>query len=311
MSLFWTLFWLGFLGFPLIVGLTGLTENFGLKIDTSHTWVYKGTKAKVKNATIRDVWENNHPGKSWEAHQSSQLISLFIVLAIAFILFMIWLSNNVFMFQDDDNTQRLLWQIGGPILGGLAGVFFLMLESLITNKINFSLFKALNILGLAAMGIGVIGGLVFTFLKRDLPISHHWLWVPALTSITLWILDSLISSGTQNKAAKGGNKMENWANEVYIYCKGAQNYQDAMVTAALLVRLGEFDRLLRKDKKFFNQTESLMLDLVNGRRMNIKNEEIYKARNEILKAAQTIYFYATENIHGYSVHPKIKAALKK
>ncbi len=67
-----------------------------------------------------------------------------------------------------------------------------------------------NILALVLMGIGVVGGLVLTFLHRDLPILHHWVWAPAGATIVFMSLDAMISSGKQKKAAKGGNKLESW-----------------------------------------------------------------------------------------------------
>ena len=67
-----------------------------------------------------------------------------------------------------------------------------------------------NILALVLMGIGVVGGLVLTFLHRDLPILHHWVWAPAGATIVFMSLDAMIGSGKQKKAAKGGSKLESW-----------------------------------------------------------------------------------------------------
>jgi len=55
-----------------------------------------------------------------------------------------------------------------------------------------------------------------------------------------------------------------------------------------------------------------MLDLVQGRQMSIDTNEIYKARDEIIKALQAFYFYAIDKYpKHYKLHPRIKAKLKK
>jgi len=314
MPIFWTLFWLGFIGFPLVILLANSIRSSGHERDTSHIWVYKGSKRKSSDASVRDVWKHNNPGKSWEDHQERTVIGCSVFLGLAFLGFLIWLANQVFMLPQNNTAQRLFWQVGGPILGGLFAAAFLGLQTL-TVKMKSGFFKFLNILALVLMGVGVVGGLVLTFLHRDLPISHHWIWAPAGATIVLLSLDAIIGSGKQKKAAKGGNKLESWTMEVIVdgwgYSDAGKDIRAAMGAAAVMVKMGKFDSLVGSDS-FFERTESLMLDLVQGRQMSISTNEIYKARDEIIKALQAFYFYAIDKYPTYyKLHPRIKAKLKK
>ena len=328
MSVFWALFWLGVVGFPLIVLLASLVRSSGYEKDTSHIWVYKGSNRKVRDATVRDVWKRNNPGKSWEDHQFNQFIGCSIFLGIAFLGFMIWLSNQIFMLPENNTAQRLFWQIGAPILGGLLSGIFVGVQSL-TKDFKLKLFKVLNIVALILVGIGVIGGLVLTFMGRPLPISHHWIWAPVAATAIFLALDALFARGRQKESVKSGNELENWINKIndevsYIgkqeivamagrydknlYSNDLGNFGD-MWLPVLALRSGKFDYHLQK-KSFFKQIEDLMLNIVRGRSMTFSDSDLYKSRNEIVKVLQEFYFYGTQKF-GYAIHSRIKAAMKR
>ena len=80
--------------------------------------------------------------------------------------------------------------------------------------------------------------------------------------------------------------------------------------ATYQVQNGEYDWEIN-DQKFFNETESLMVDLVSGNPMSIRADEIYQAREEVIKALQTFYFYFVDKFPQFNLHPRIKKALKK
>ena len=325
MSTFWSLFWLGFVGFPLVILLANQIRSSGFERDTSHIWVYKSSKAKVKDATMRDVWKHNNPGKSWKDHQENQVIGCSIFLGIVFLGFLFWLSGQIFLLPEGSTAQRLFRQIGAPILGGLSAAAFVGIQSL-TKDLKSGFFKVLNILALILMGVGVVGGLVLTFLKRPLPISHHWVWAPAAATGLFLALDALLGRSKQKRSIKGGNQLENWVVKVQSYYavsvgrrelstitaqinpEDAKNF-DIMILEVAALRLGYLDYEMR-NKEFFKETEAIMLDLVSGRPMTISDSKLYKSRDGIIKALQEFYFYAIKK-SGFSIHPRIKAALKK
>jgi len=313
MSIFWTMFFLGFIGFPVVILIASLTsgKDSGFQRDTSHIWVYKRSRAKVKNASVRDVWEHQHPGKSWADHQESIFITFTVILVLGFLFFLFWLSGEIFTFPQTSTAQRLFWQIGAPVLGGLSAGVFIGIQSFITNyKSGF--LRILHILALTVMVVGMIGALIFTFLEKDLPVSHHWVWVPAGMTGFLLFLDSGIGGQKKKRSRKGGDELMGWV--MAVMDMGGRwdldQLEALMVLSTLELKKGEFDWKLRQSN-FFNQTEDLMLDLVSGRSMSIENKEIYRARDQVIKALQTFYFYCVDKFPEYKLHPRIKKALKK
>ncbi len=312
MSIFWTLYWLGFLGIPLVLLLATIFLPNGAAASGSHIWVYQGTNRKVKDASVREVWQRNNPGKSWDKHQSNQYIGCAIFLAIVFMAFLAWLAAEIFVLPAERVGLRLFWQIGSPILGGLSAGLFYGIESLIMTTLKSGFFKVLHIIALILTAIGVIGALVLTFLKRPLPISQNWIWAPIGASLVILILDSIFSGTRQKKAGKGGDKIERWVMEVaqMVGQWDLENVEAIMVFATYQVQQGEYDWQVR-DKEFFHLTESILLDLIQGRPMSIDDQDIYHARDEVIKAVQAFYFYSVNKFPEFEIHPRIKRALSK
>lgn len=312
MTIFWTLYWLGFLGIPLMLLLATVFLPNGSAASGSHIWVYKGSDRKVKDASIKEVWQRNNPGKSWDKHQSNQYIGCAIFLAIMFMAFLAWLAAEIFVLPTERAGLRLFWQIGAPILGGLSAGIFYGTESLIMTTLKSGFFKVLHIILLFMTAISVIGALVFTFLKRPLPISQYWIWAPIGATVVILILDSIFSGSKQKKAGKGGEKIERWVHEVIkmIGQWSLDELEATMVFAAYQVQQGEYDWHLR-DKEFFRLTESILLDLIQGRPMAINDQDIYHARDEVIKAVQAIYIYCVNQFPEFDIHPRIKKALSK
>lgn len=315
MPIFWTLFWLGAIGFPLMVLLAYLvrSKDGGYEKDTSHIWVTPKSHSKVKDATVRDVWEHNNPGRKWEDHQTNQFIGCSVFLGIIFLIFMIWLANTIFLLPQNNPAQRFFWQIGAPILGGLTAAAFIGVESLALNM-KSTFLKVLNYLVLAVLAVLLILLLVFSFVNRPSPFSHNWMWAVICAPLVLLLLYTIFGKKQQKQASKGGAKLEEWAWEVI---RERWGYSDVdgkvgltMQAARIILEHGEYDTLLYNDR--FNQlTESLMLDLVQGRTMSIKDQEVYNARSEVIETLQAFYLYGCRNIKGFQMHPRIKAALEK
>lgn len=313
MSTFWTMFWLGFIGIPLVIFIASKIsgKDSGYQKDTSHIWVFQRSGAKVKDATVRDVWEHNHPGKTWAQHQDNQFIGCSIFLVIGFIVFLFWLSARIFFLPVDNSGQRLFWQIGAPLLGGLSGgVFYGMQSFLSIYKLDF--FKLLHIITLVVTALGAIGALVLTFLKIDLPISLHWIWAAAGSPLLFLILDQIFGSAKKKKASKGGDELSAWVYKVmeFSHMWDIDKLTEIMLFSIYQLQQGEYDFDIKRGE-FFKETESLMLDLVQGRSMSIGMDEIYRARDEVIKALQAFYFYSVEKFPQFKMHPRIIKALKK
>lgn len=318
MSVFWILYWLGFVGIPLVILLASKMFGSGSETSGTHIWVYKGTHNKVRNATNKEVWEHNHPGKSWDEYQQHQFIGCSIVLVIGFVVFLVWLAAEHFALPEDRPGLRIFWQVGAPILGGLSAGAFIGLQTLMDNY-KFDLFKVLHILALVLMGVGVVGGLVLTFLEIDLPISYHWIWAAAGAPVVFLILDAIVggvekgqSKRKQEKAGEAGGKLYEFVVYMLKFVERVDlsHLDDIMSEAITKLRIGLLDSKIR-NQEFFDLTEAIILDLVSGRQMSIPDEEIYRARESIIQAVQAFYFYSVKNFSCFKIHPKIEKALEK
>lgn len=311
MTIFWTMFWLGFLGIPLILLFATVFMDKGSAASNSHIWVYKGSNRKVKDATVEEVWKRQHPGKSWDKHQSNIYIGAAIVLGIGFMFFLTQLAGKIFALPADRIGLRLFWQIGAPILGALSAAIFYGLQSLIESY-KSNLLKILHIIALVLTGVSVIGGLVLTFLKHPLPISQHWIWAPIGAMAVFLILDKIFSGARKERASKGGGNLEVWVYEVMamVHQYETNQVKSIMGLATIQLQMGELDWQIR-DEKFFKKTEAIILDLIRGKPMSIEESGIYSARDDVIKAVQAFYFYSVEKFRGFEMHPKIRKAISK
>ena len=318
MSVFWTLYWLGFLGLPLVIYLASSMFGTGASTSGTHIWVIKGSKSKVRDASNREVWEHNNPGKSWDKYQQSQFIGCSVVLVIGFLIFLVWLASTNFALPEDRPGLRLFWQIGAPILGGLSAGAFIVLQSPMGDY-KFTFLLILHIIALVLMGVGVIGGLVLTFIGIPLPISPHWIWAPAGATALLLIMNPIFggvkkgqSKRKQKKAGEAGGKLYQWVAHIMMFTKqyDIKNLEAIMSEAVEKLQWGEYDHDIR-NQDFFDLTESIILDLVGGRQMSIEDDDIYRARESIIRAVQAFYFYSIKKFSQYNIHPRIEKALKK
>ena len=318
MSVFWTLYWLGFLGIPLVIWFASILFGSGSGTSGTHIWVYQGTKNKVRDATEREVWEHNHPGKSWDDHQHTQFIGCSVVLVIGFLIFLVWLAAGNFDLPENRPWLRFFWQIGAPILGGLSAGAFAALQSVI-KEYQSNFLATLHIIALILMGVGVIGALVLTFIRIDLPISYHWIWAPAGATAVLPII-GVIAGGVEKKqkvkkqerASEGGSNIVYWVAKMMTFTDqyDIKKLDEIMADVITRIRIGDLDYNLR-NQEFFDLTETIILDMVSGKPMAIQVDEIYNAQESVIKAVQTSYFYSVDKFSSFDLHPRIEKALKK
>jgi hypothetical protein len=83
-----------------------------------------------------------------------------------------------------------------------------------------------------------------------------------------------------------------------------------MALATIEMGQGKFDWNIR-DEEFFKMTEGILVDLIQGKVMSISADEIYRARESVIKAVQAFYFYMVDNFREFEMHPVIKRAITK
>lgn len=337
MSAFWSLFWIGFIVLPMMV-LLGFwiynqSDHSGAQKVTSHYWASPRSGHKMRDATVRDVWEKTNK-RSWWDHQKSVKNSHAAFLIIIALVTLFLLATNLDFFALPKNDQRLalFWGIGAPILGGAAaGVLFRVQRYLSKYRIGF--FRFLHILSLVVAGVAILGALVLTFAGIGLPISHHYLWAPLAMTAVLPLLDKAfgrVKKTTQKiqqkKAVKSGTTLDRWtfAIETELIGKMDSRFRYTEITESMLdhrksmqliqekLSDGIFDKLI-KDSDFFKLTENLLVYLVQGKQVGIESEKIYFAREDVIRTLQAVYFYAINNTRkfGYQMHPVIEKAARK
>jgi len=116
----------------------------------------------------------------------------------------------------------------------------------------------------------------------------------------------------KKKASKGGDELSAWVYKVmeFSHMWDIKKLKEIMLFSIYQLQQGEYDFDIKRGN-FFKETESLMLDLVQGRSMSIGKDEIYRARDEVIKALQAFYFYSVEKFPQFKMHPRIIKALKK
>jgi hypothetical protein len=314
MTAFWTLFWLGFIGLPLLFWLTSKIKSRGYRISSSHVMVYKGTNRKFSNATVKQAWEHENPGRTWGDHEKDQQIAYFVMAAVIYLGILAWLATRLFVLPHDQTMLKLFWQFGGPILGGASSIVFILFQRQLA-RYQKAFFRILHLAALGIMLVGVVAALVLTFLKISLPVSQYWLWAPVGVMGLSFLLDGAIGrtkgSKYRREAAKVDYKLEYWVGKVLAmsYARASDDLEENLWRAQLMLDRGELRHEV-KDKEFFYLTEAIMLDLVNRKPIPIQFEDVYHAQDFIIKTVQRCYAYMVRNVSDYNLHPRIKQASK-
>ena len=123
MPTFWILFWIAFFATPLIFLVSTTIASGGDRKSTSHIWVYQKSRAKSHDARIREVWEHQHPGKSWEKHQFRKQVGCLILLMAILIFVLVGLASEQLslpasgferFFQHEKESLKSLLKIACP-----------------------------------------------------------------------------------------------------------------------------------------------------------------------------------------------------
>ena len=82
-----------------------------------------------------------------------------------------------------------------------------------------------------------------------------------------------------------------------------------MLTLVQALDRGDLDPVL-EDEGFLSLTENLLLATLHGDKIEVTDQGIYAARNEVIAAAQVVYNQAIARGF-WDIHPEITEALKK
>jgi hypothetical protein len=82
-----------------------------------------------------------------------------------------------------------------------------------------------------------------------------------------------------------------------------------MLTLVQALDRGDLDPVL-EDEGFLSLTENLLLAILHGDKIEVTDQGIYAARNEVIAAAQVVYNQAIARGF-WDIHPEITEALKK
>jgi len=316
MSVTWTLYWLGFFGFPLMVWLAGVFASDGRETSGSHIWVHARSHSRVRDATVREVWQRQNPGKSWEKHRERVGLALEAFLTIGLLLLLAGPGAEFFTSSGGGTDPGLLPRFGGPLLGGLSGAVFWSAQSTM-GSCESTLLRRLHGTALAATVLAAAGALALTLWQQELPISHHWIWAPAAAAVLLPVLDRFLRRAQERQSAEEGKKLETWAAAVRAVpvlahpdcLEEPPGLEEALEAVATNLGDPAYDQALG-NRAFFELTEAVILDLVEGRSMSVGSPEVYRSRERIAKVVQEVYFYSVSNLPGFEMHPKVRKALR-
>ncbi len=322
MSTFWILFWVAFFATPLIYLFSMITTAGGDRKSTSHIWVYIKSGAKSHDARVREVWEHQHPGKSWEKHQFRKQAGCLILLMVILFFALAGMASELLSLPAS-GFARYFHQIGSIMLGILASAFYWFVTSALFEELDSKSLKGLKWIFVAASItivafylFPVFGGTTF-----ELPFSHHWVWLPLGLIWLVPAVNKIVQYKTKRQSLRRGGKISDCAYHIILAILQSNSsvfknlnaseckLENVLDLAVQKVDTGEFDNLYQ-DQKFFKSCEAVMLELVSGCQLTIVDQNIYHARDALIKAVQVFYRYGIEKM-GCRLHPQVKAALKK
>lgn len=320
MTTFWMLFWIAFYLTPLLYFLSRAIISRGQSSSGSHIWVSRRSGARVRDATQKEVWERSHPGKSWDESQERFSIGCLVVLLLGLVGGLAFMAHRLLPLPEA-GFPRIFRQFGSTLIGMLAGGAYWTLLLGFLWKLHYPVTRVLRWIALVAGPILVAGFAALELVDAgfEIPFSHHWIWLSPVLVAAFSQLDRSTFKGEKDSAVRGGNRLGTWALDMVMVMldRGlstggsftASSIRDDMEALQALINRGEMDDLVR-NWDWFRRSEGLLVDLISGQPMAITEDEIYQARDEIVRAVQTYYFRAVR-LGAYVIDPRIEAALKK
>lgn len=333
MPVFWLLFWGYFLAVPVVFGLSRLVKSKGRGISQTHRWVYAKSGRKHRNASVREAWEHDNPGKSWDKSQNNLANGCLVFLILLVVAFSIPFIGTVIQ-GGTETDPTFLTLVGAPVLGALGGIGYLLIltkTDLVPTPKEGPLFFVIDLLSMLTAGAFIIGGILFTINDRPLPFSHHWIWLPVLFPLLVVGILFLLSIGvtkqmnevnrgykTAEKAQKPPDQLSEWAVLMMMKLveaggasppKGTENVFKFHAENLINLRSTHTLTGIVSDRNFFRKTEGLLSALARKERITITIPLAYEARDILIRAAQVVYLHGVKH-GGYSMAPELKQFFK-
>jgi hypothetical protein len=321
---FWIIFWISFLAVPVLYLLSQRIASSGSSASATHLWVYKNRGRRYSDATVREVWQRRHPGKDFIKAQEAVARSFFLFLLLVLLVLLGMAAPKMPGLAPEDTSLRLFQQFGSGVLGLLAGLVFFYLNIRIIDNYSETIYRTAHGIGLIVLAIVIILLIVLSLLGRPLPFSKHLLWIPVGGMIIIWGFVWLMRSLSQIVGTRGSKKLEDWSLRVInMYFRRAFTFvmedfskrkelpedffQTMLPPAVQALEEGKLDQDIQ-DPTFFAETESILLTLINRKRIIARERALITGQKEIFHAVQRFYFY-TAKLTGKPIHPKIRAKL--
>ena len=259
------------------------------------------------------------PGSSRRPDYSGCSIVITLVVVIAFLALPLF-----FLTQEEKASLSLLGQIAAAALGGLTALGLTALFKY-RAKIEHKALKIPFILSMVLAGLTLAAMLILSFTEIELPFSRSLLWIPVGLPVLLALADIVIdnsrkATGHTHRDSSSGtsSSLDAWVTTIEFYMvaqeksrwTGKFNHHQEMRDAREALKAGTLDQALQ-DPKFFHLTEEILINLVLGREVLIQDQDIYQAREEVVRTLQAVYFYALDRFPQYQMHPALQKALKK
>lgn len=270
-------------------------------------------------ALIDHISSKSMQGFPFNSGQQSKNAGCTLPVTIIVVIVVTVLTQTVFFVPGADYNLGVFERIAAVILGLLASsglVYSLVYGSDIQDKG----YKRLYTGALIIAGLALAARVVLLFIKIELPFSVNYFWIPIGLPVLLMLINVI---RTKTRALSDlytqahSTTLDHWvitlerriSGENISLARGKIDHRQKMITARSSLFMAMEHNFIG-DPEFFNLTEQLLLNLVLGREVIIQNQDIYDAREEVVRTLQALYLYALDHFPQYEMHPAIKKALK-
>jgi hypothetical protein len=269
---------------------------------------------------FQEKFESNSmiPGITQRQDYSGCGTAITIVAVIIYMVIPVLFPN-----RNDWAGLSLFSQITALALGGLISLG-LMYYFKFHAEIEPKPLKIPFIISMVLAGFTLITMLILPVTDIELPFSFDYFWIPIGLPILLALVDIIIDKSRQasgrtrnDSSTDGSSSLDTWVTTIELYMvaqdksrwTGSFNHHQEMRDARQALQAGTLDQALQ-EPKFFSLTEEILINLVLGREVVIKDQDVYQAREEVIRTLQAVYFYAVDRFPQYDIHPVLKKVIK-
>ena len=325
---YWVSFWKSFYAVPIFFLLSRFFYYSGEKLDASYQWALGSSNRGYRSATEKDVWNHkNKSSRSWEQNQKLKMNIIFAVFVLGF---------YALTFLDDLPISTHIFRFIALLLAGgfSAGYLFSLskatgfdLETTDFDRGDGTLIafitSAVSIIAMLGMGLFY---LIFYLLKKELPFSLNYLWIPLMIAPLAWYLKSELSNKKERQDKEDSlipyyynnpDVLSLWAFILYqqlekkdsnfTFIKNSQLYRQTAERCSTLISQSSY---ILYAHDLMDQTEALMVALVRGEPISIVVPAVYDQRTFLIETAQKLYFYYVNKMN-HPIHHEIREKINR